>query len=134
MYARKGSAQHYCACTDIAWAHLLMISDLVCMHIKEASRKFVWRTENMLVDYFQNLGKIRSGVVEKSAYHWLCMFISNFSLYFQLYSKLKVPSTQTAQNYYNPFGIFENLLSKCPSFSGKMTYFLANIVISSPSY
>ena len=73
-------------------------------------------------------------VVEKFAYHWLCMFIFNFLLYFQLYSNLKVPSTQTAQNYDNPFGIFENLLSKCPSISGKMTHFLANTVISSPSY
>ena len=59
----------------------------------------------MLVDYFQNFGKIRSGVVEKSAYHGLCMFIANFSLYFQLYSKLKVPSTQTVENYDNPYGI-----------------------------
>ena len=98
------------------------------------SWNFVWRTENMLVDYIQNLGKIRSGVMEKSAFHWLWMFISNFSLYFQLYSKFKMPSTQTVENYDNRFGIFKNLLSKCPSFSGKMTYFLANIVISSPSY
>ena len=103
-------------------------------YMHRLSWNFVWRTENMLVDYIQNLGKIRSGVMEKSAFHWLCMFISNFSLYFQLYSKFKVPSTQTVENYDNPFGIFENLLSKCPSFSGKMTYFLANIVISSPSY
>ena len=122
-------------CAHAIFVHAQSCLVLPCAHTCTKSPEILFGNRKYDGRLFSKFGKyLLMGCGEIGISLTVHVYISNFSLYFQIYSKFKVPSTLTVENYDNPVGIFENLISKCPSFSGIMTYFLANIVNSSQSY